>query len=121
VRIYLHEDLDSDSLGVMRDLYAFLGVDESFVPDVRRRYNPSGLPRYRSLQGFLTSSTVARRLARTVVPATHRKRMYDAVFQRNLRRPPLDERLRGELVAGFRDDVEALQGLIGRDLSSWLR
>lgn len=36
------------------------------------------------------------------------------------RRPPLSERLRQELCDFFRDDVEKLQRLIGRDLSAWI-
>jgi hypothetical protein len=45
IRVYLYEeDLNGDPVGVLRDAYRFLGVDDVFAPDISMRYNVSGLP-----------------------------------------------------------------------------
>ncbi|HEY6000253.1 MAG TPA: sulfotransferase [bacterium] len=41
LRVYLFEDLAADPAAVCRDVFSFLGVSPSFVPDVGRRYNVS--------------------------------------------------------------------------------
>jgi hypothetical protein len=41
LRVYLFEDLTADPVAVCRDVFSFLGLNPSFVPDVGRRYNVS--------------------------------------------------------------------------------
>jgi len=45
IRVYLYDDFKGDTAAVLRDIYAFVGVDPDFAPDLTRRYNPSGVPR----------------------------------------------------------------------------
>ena len=45
IRVYLHEDLEEDPSGVVRNSHGFLSVDDSFCPDVSLRYNKSGFPK----------------------------------------------------------------------------
>ncbi len=45
IRWYFHEELSSDPLALMQKIYAFLGVDPDFRPDVSRRYNEELLPK----------------------------------------------------------------------------
>jgi hypothetical protein len=40
---------------------------------------------------------------------------------RNLARPPLDPGTRARLLELYRPDILALQDLLGRDLSGWLK
>jgi hypothetical protein len=35
--------------------------------------------------------------------------------------PPIDPEIRRELIEGYKEDIQKLQELIGRDLSGWLR
>jgi hypothetical protein len=44
VRVYLYDDLKSNPVALTQDIYQFLGVDPSFVPDVSRQYNRSTVP-----------------------------------------------------------------------------
>jgi hypothetical protein len=44
IKVYLYHDFRTDPLGVLRDVFRFLGVDEAFVPDISARHNASSLP-----------------------------------------------------------------------------
>jgi len=39
LQIYLYEDLESRPMELMADLYRFIGVDQSFIPDTSIRHN----------------------------------------------------------------------------------
>ena len=43
IKVYLYHDFKSDPLAVLRDLFRFLGVDESFTPDVSTQHNDARL------------------------------------------------------------------------------
>ncbi len=122
VRVYLYEDLGDDPRGVMRDVYRFLGVDASFEPDTSRRHNPSGVPKNRLLMSVLKRPNPLKAAARSLLPRKARARLSSALQERNLSEaPPLDPQARRRLVGLYQEDVLALQDLIGRDLSAWLR
>lgn len=120
IRVYLHEDLLRDPLALLRDFFAFIGVDEAFVPDVSRRHNESRVPRSQVFQRFLTQSHPLKQALQTLVPASLARSGIAALKRLNLARPRLDPALRRSLTEGYRDDILRLQELIGRDLSHWL-
>jgi len=125
IRVYLYEDLQADPSGVTRDMFRFLGVDDTFVPDdVSVRYNPSGIPRSERLYALLYSGfRRARPYVEPHLPNGLRQRVPRVVAtlkHRNLDKPRLSTEVRGRLIEEYRDDVLKLQELIGRDLSSWL-
>jgi hypothetical protein len=119
LRIYLHEDLEADSVGMVQDVYRFLGVDDRFVPTTDVRFNPSGLLRHPRLFKWATTENPVRRVARAVVPHGRRERMRVAVIHRSLERPTLDPEVRRRLAASFTADIDRLERILGRDLSSW--
>ena len=41
VGVWLYEDLRNDPLGTLREVFRFLDIDDSFVPDASMEYNPS--------------------------------------------------------------------------------
>jgi hypothetical protein len=120
--IYLFDDLKDDSGGLMRELFRFLDVDDRFRPDTSVRYNASGVPNTRLLQPLFGKSRVTRALKRALPgPLRHRAvSIQEAWRSRALAKPPMPQRLRRRLVAGYRTDILELQGMIGRDLSGWL-
>src|SRR5213078_1757787 len=75
VKVYLYEDLSDDPLGLLRDLYQWLGVDDTFAPDVDRRYNVSRVPKHRSVDRALEGDSSLKGLAKRVVPPSLRARM----------------------------------------------
>lgn len=119
IRIYLFEDLMADPAALMADLYGFLGVDPGFVPDTGRRHGRTGVVSNPVARAVWTASVGVRTALRPWVPRAIRD-LAAPIFLRRLERPPLDPELRERLREVFREDVERLEALIGRDLSRWL-
>jgi hypothetical protein len=116
IHVLLLEELDSDAPRVMRELFAFLGVDPDFRPDLELRFNVSGIPRSRSLDAF------ARRRhpwLRRLVPERLRLRLSASVLDHNLRTSAPPTAVLDELRADYRDEIARLERLLDRDLSAW--
>lgn len=130
IKVHLYDELKSNAVGLMKSIYGFLGVSESFVPNVSIRYNVSGVPRSKLLHALTLSSlnspvaTAARRL----VPKRFyyclkrlRSSMIERSFNMNLRKRELAPEIRSRLLDLYRKDIVKLQDLIQMDLSSWLK
>lgn len=120
IGIWLYEDFRSSPVGVLQEIFRFLEVDDHFAPEVSLRYNTSGIPRNELLQ-----TTIAR-LSR-IKPYLHPRlseratRIVTSVRRWNMDDPPqLSPQSRKRVVEIFRPDILKLQGMIERDLSSWL-
>ncbi|PLS83629.1 MAG: sulfotransferase [Actinobacteria bacterium] len=121
IRIYLYEELRADPLGLMREVFGFLGVDEAFVPDISMRHNASGIPKSALLVSLITRRNPLKTVLKPLLPKGLRRRISVGIQNRNLTpAPPLPPEVRKELVELYREDILALQDLIGRDLSKWL-
>ena len=122
LRIYLFEDLRDDPQALMKDIFRFLGVDDSFLPDTSGRYNASGIPRSRTLLRLIMRPNLLKTLAKPLMPKAlrHEIKTFVTTSPWSLRRPPLDPQVRRDLVTGYRQDILKLQGLLGRDLSGWM-
>lgn len=119
IRVFLFEDLQQDFRGLLREVYEFLGVDSEFEVPTTRRYNESGEIRNPLLRFLWTHTAGLRTWARPMLSSSTRTQV-GGPFLRRLAKPVLAPELRAELVPVLRDDIESLQGLIGRDLSAWL-
>jgi hypothetical protein len=125
VRIFLFSDLREDWRRVVHDLYAFVGVDGSFVPTAaEEEYNVSGVSRLGFLFRYLISDTPIRRLVRPVARGLLTGKGRDWLVNRALRKPmakpPMAPETRERLRELYREDVARLQDLIRRDLGAWL-
>ncbi len=124
VLVLLFEDLGRDPAALARRLYRFCGLDEGFTPETAERHNPSGVPRSRLAQRALTSLLPRLPyLARAITGAGLKgpaRRLWGRMKRANLRREPMPQAARRRLRQTYAEDVERLQGLLGRDLSHWL-
>ena len=120
ILLILFDELTADPAGTVRGIFAFLGVDPGFVPNVSKVVNPGGLPRFRLLHLALNNRT-ARRVGRHVLPmSVHNRleRLKNDNLQARLQRLGPDERREAAVL--FRDDILRTQDLVGRDLSGWV-
>ncbi|HEX9299288.1 MAG TPA: sulfotransferase [Actinomycetota bacterium] len=117
--VFLFDDLKADQVGLVRDIYRFLGADDGFVPDFGTPHNVGGMPASMLLERVLTNDSL-RRAVDPWIP----QRAADWARRtrtRNLRRAPrLPSELGKELRERFREDIGQTAELIGRDLSFWL-
>ena len=117
VKIYLQEDLRAKGNNVITDLYTFLGVDETYRPDMTRQHNTFSMPK-KNMIGNLYTSNFMRVLVRNIVPDKLKNIMKGFVFDNKPKHvlPPETKRKLQELYLG---DIEKLEKLIDRDLSAW--
>ena len=122
MRIYLFEDLRDDPRALLKDIFGFLGVDDSFVPDTSGRYNASGIPRSRTALRLIMRPNRLKTVVKPLLPKRlrHAVKTFVTTSPLSLRKSPLPADARRDLVAGYRDDVLKLQAMLGRDLSAWL-
>ena len=124
VRVYLYDDLSDAPVDMLRDAFRFLGVDDSFVPDVSLRRNVSGQPKYETLDRFLRSPSAIKDMLKLYLPGRLRwslSNAFDKLKARNLVEPPsVQPEVRRRLIEVYRQDILKLEELLHRDLSGWL-
>ena len=122
IRVYLYDELISNPVPIVEEIFDFIGVDSSFIPDTRSQMNPGGLPSNEPLYNIATQyDHPLRKAVRPFVPEAVRTRLLTRLRKRSMARPQLPSEARTDLVRGFHDDIEQLQERIGRDLTAWMR
>ncbi len=117
IRVFLYDDLKVNPLGMIQEIFRFLEVDDSFEPDMRVKYNVSGLSRNQAVDFCLRALPPVRSFLEQKLPP----RLVSWMGRLLMRQESQAPNLRQELIEVYREDVIKLQGLIGRDLSAWLR
>lgn len=127
LKVCLYEDLCDRPVEFMQDMYGFIGVDDSFRPDMSRKAQVAQVPKNRSLNKLLRQQNPIRSLIaaglRTFLSEGTRQKLRSTIINLNSSeksQAPLSPDVRKQLVEFYREDVLKLQDLIGRDLSSWL-
>ncbi len=120
LHVLLHEDLRDDRGSALRALFRFLGVDADIALDEQVPANVSGVPASAGLRLAYAARRRAQRFLGPIVPPDLKRRV-DAQLQRRLVREPMPAEARDLLTELYREDVQHLAELLGRDLSGWLR
>ena len=101
----------------MKDIFTFLDVDDTYIPDLSTRYNVSGIPKNKWLHNLMSSKNIVKTIAQPFVPRSIRQ----VIRKRNLDKPTLSREIQDDLINVYREDIMQLENLIGRDLSPWLK
>jgi hypothetical protein len=131
IKVLLYEDLKKKPEEVMYELFSFLGVDNSFMPDMSVKYNESGIVKNQWLNKIYGEGGLLTRSIRSILPETVIKKLRSNVSlirkvnelrNKNLEKPIMDPAIRKSLTFDvYGEDIQKLQQLINRDLSHWLR
>lgn len=133
--ILVHDDLRSGAPAVIRRMYEFLEVDAEFLPETLDRrpmaapYSLTRLRILRTLQPLYSHlDDDGTRRYRKSGPFAAAVRMGSVALDRivlkqvfRAKAPKPSPEIRRRLVVLYRDDVQSLEKLLGRDLASWLR
>jgi hypothetical protein len=122
IHVILYDDFAQDVEKAYAETVEFLGVDVAFQP-IFRTVNESKRPLLASIQDFVVRPPAL--MARWIPilrrsPLAHRLRA--GILKANSRseRPsPIDSDLRHQLTTELEPQVEALESLLGRDLTAW--
>ena len=121
ILVMFYDDMRTDPEAFWRQVCAFLQIDAGIEPPYELRYNRSGAPRSRTLQGVLRNHKLKNTL-RAIIPHQLGLQIKARLDNFNLRDfPKLDEHTRAELQDYYREDIEELARLTGRNLRAWLQ
>ena len=116
IKIYLYEDLKHNAIALLQDLFSWLEVDNTFVPDMAFRPNKSGMPKNKLLHQVLTKPNPLKTILKPLFPAKLRQK----IQHQNLNTPQLSLAIKEQLLNIYRADILQCQDLIERDLSAWV-
>jgi hypothetical protein len=121
--IFTYDEFSTEPLGVMKQIFRFLGVGDAFVPDTSHSFNVSGVPRSKTLHNLLMQTNIAKRSLKPFIPSTIRERVQNAIYRLNIvpEKVEIAEETRRSLQNAYREDIIQLERLIDRDLSDWLK
>jgi hypothetical protein len=127
VRVLLYDDLIADPAAFIRHVYGSLGVSEDVVPPLvdRRFHATKTRPRFQRAFNSAVRASIAvssrSRLVERGIDSLRQRGVFDVLHRinRGPSFPTMSDDHRRDLVEYYRDDVEALAGWLGRDLSHW--
>lgn len=122
MRVVLQEDFSLRPAEIVRDLFGFLGVDHEFRPDVSARQAVSMVPAHPTYHRLVVGQSTLKTVGKALLPPAVRERVRKTLPPSRMVKPePMPAEGRAALIDALRDDVQALQSLLQRDLSRWLR
>ena len=122
LKVFLFEDLKRDPGKVCTEVFSFLGVDAGVQADTSTVYNASGGLKYEWLHDRLfCRPSWLKDLVRRVLPYERLQVIKARIMAWNSEKLMMPEALRSRLLAVYRDDILALEKVLNRDLSIWLR
>lgn len=120
IQVFLYDDWQRDAQSLLRAIFRFVAVDETFQPDLSHKYNVAAWPRFGWLHQWLHRPHLFIKGLNHCSPALG-QRVKASLDRLNLTTPPaLPTDLRQQLTDRYRADIIQLEALIDRDLSHWL-
>lgn len=118
IKIILFHDLATRTKGTVKNLYDFLNVDSSFVPEFAVK-NKGGMPRHR-YQHAVMKSTVAH-LKKYINPSPRVRQIWENMKSKTLKENKIDLQTKKKILEICKEDILRTQELIKRDLSMWFK
>lgn len=123
IRVVASEDLRDRRRDTLREIFHWLGVDDTFdSPQFEQLRFRAGDQLRKNRLGLWLTPVMQRLAASERLPAGLRWRLKALPyfpFSRPVARPTLDAGLRRELIEFFRDDVAQLRALTGQAFADW--
>ena len=126
ILIITQEDLFKRRQDTLRDVFRFLGVDDTFVStEFAGLVHESGAKKVKTRFGLALARGPERGILRRLPPAVRRpaERIVGAIVTSNVKveRPALDEQLRSELREILKEDIGTVQELHGQTIRRLVR
>lgn len=120
IKIIFTEDMRKNSAQVIRELYDFLGVDPSFVPDTSMRYNEIYTPKYKNLT-WLLNTTGVRPFLKRISGSGLKKMAVKYLYRDKNDKGELTNEEKIFLINYYKADIQNLSALLNKDLSHWMQ
>src|SRR5208282_3675218 len=84
VRVFIYENFRADNMGVIKEIFQFLKVDDSFVPKMEVRYNVSGRVRIQWLYDYVFfKKSILKDLLKPFIPYELETRIRHRFIEKN--------------------------------------
>ncbi len=128
IKIFLYEDLIKDAPNLIKNMYNFLDVDESFEPNTSVQFNASGKIKNKFVDVLIGQNSILKKGVQKLSPGAVSKakdslwmqKTLNKMRKKNLSKPPMDISIKQELLKRvYGQEIEQFEQLIRRDLSAW--
>jgi Sulfotransferase family len=120
VRVYLFDRMHADKAKTLKDIYGYLGIDQSFEAKTDSEINRSGKPKsdvVQSIMKAIGSVSWLREGIKSIVPLAIR----DKIRAANLRDQKMPSEFRERLTKIYSNEIDQVSSLLQIDLSYWLQ
>jgi len=114
-----YEDFKKNTSDVVNRVYIFLGVDNSFQPCLRNKYNTYSMPKNLIIR-YIYSFVFLRKIIATILPKNLVAIIRQLLF-RNKNKPQLSSETKKILKQHFENDVQELSVLLNKNFKKWIR
>lgn len=121
IKVLLFEEVINDPVTTSQEIFEFLNVDNTFIPNTKQKVNVSGAPK--GLFGWLIMKLRQYNLIPDIqfskyLPPFIIKSIFNAAYKKP---EPLNKKLKQKLTHQFyKNEITKLEKLIHKDLSHWL-
>ncbi len=119
IKVVRYEHFRDETQRVVCDILKFLNVDDQVELPLHRRHNVSWVPRYRWLHRLLSAPLGLKTVVRSVLPPEARRWLRRRLETLNRSRPVISPAARKRLLEIYLPEIEALERLLGWDLTAW--
>jgi hypothetical protein len=125
IKVLLFEDFKQNTLKYIQEIFEFIEVDNTFIPDMSMKFNQGGIPKNKSLYNFLLYSEISMTIRKGIklfMPLEIRRRLGTKLNNSLLSKPqPLTPEVRETLKTIYQEDILKLEKLINKELQQWLK
>lgn len=121
IKIFLYRELVQDSNALLNQMIGILGLPE-FEFDTDKKFNTSGEIRNIWFYRFIKKLPYAKHIRKWIKPSAYEylRQKFEMVII-GKKEKNITDLARKTLIDLYRDDILALEDLIGKDLSGWMR
>ncbi len=124
IKILLFENFKQNPLKSIQEIFDFLEVDNTFVPDLSIKFNQGGVPKNKGIYDFILnskSSMILQTNIKRFIPTAARRKLATTLYSSLLSKPKaLNPETRETLKAIYKEDILKLEKLIHQEVKQWL-
>ncbi|MBE9116300.1 sulfotransferase [Lusitaniella coriacea LEGE 07157] len=122
IKVFLYEDYRANPQAVLKEIFEFINVDETFVPNFEQKHNVTSFAKSRTLVNLMTQPNPIKSIVKPLIPSGIRSKIFFSVKDKMMtnKKPKLSQSAKEYLLDEYREDILNLQGLLQKDLSHWL-
>jgi len=131
LKVILFDELRAAPQEVLKDIFGFIGVDNSIEIDFSVEYNKSGFIKNKTVDAIIGQNSKPKEFIKKIMPTAFFDKIKNHQFVqkrlnnargKNLARPKLSPELKAKITNEiYAEDIKLLSTLIQKDLSHWVK